>query len=847
MKHATLILPLLLAGSIASAGEHWSFQALRKPAEPAVKQTDWPRNAIDRFILAKLEAQDLVPAAPADRSTLLRRATFDLTGLPPTPEELDAFLHDPAPDAEAYGKVIDRLLASPHYGEHWGRHWLDVARFVQGTVKVPGIDRIDMAEPYRDYVVRAFNQDKPYARFLTEQIAGDLLPAPADPSAYLDQIIAPAFLSIGPWFDECTDPNKLRLDIVDEQMTTLGQAALGLNFNCARCHDHKFDPIPTRDYYGLAGIFRSTRITERFSDAWRDGRPRLAQPLATPERVAADTAIRAAMDSLRAERDRILVAERERILAETAARNYEKALASWPQPARIAFEAEDFAGQLNLKTFPVSTGEVIGTRTPLEQWVRYEFKLPKAAKYALELRYASAEPTPVEIELNDWTVTPAWVPPVTGGSDEAHLAWVKVGEYDFKAGTNELRLEAPKNKPFPRLDAFQLVPILPTVTAPDGLDAAILNAMTAKRWPPSIPETERLASPAVHGQLAAVDARISQLGSQLERFEMALGVKDELMPQDLAVRPGGNVYQEEGAPVPRHVPSFADSLVKRPEIPRGESGRVQLAQWLTDPAHPLTARVMANRVWHWHFGRGIVATPGDLGTQGGEPSHPELLDWLAATLIEQGWSVKSLQRLILTSRVYQLSSAADTRQGAIDPDARLYGRYRPRALEAECVYDAMLSASGKFVRQASGQPLDVTRSKDRALYILTSARSPVGLGAEIRKMFALFGYDASGLPLHQRDPSRTSAQALWWLNNPLPKYYADKLAERLLAMPDMDDEERVAALFRLTLGDAPSAELRGKTLRYLAALRTEDSLSAKEAWSRVCLGVFSSEKFGMLQ
>ncbi len=257
----------------AKAAEHWSLRPLIRPPVPG------KQNPVDAFVGEALAKTALKQNEAADRYTLLRRATLDLTGLPPTREEIAAFLSDESP--AAWENLIERLLASPHYGERWGRHWLDVARYVQGTVKVPGVNRIDLAEPYRDYVVRSFNRDMPYDQFISEQLAGDLL-ADADSSkdTGFDRITAPAFLSIGQWFDECTDPNKLRLDIVDEQISTTTRAFLAMDFACARCHDHKFDPIPTRDYYALAGIFRSTEITEYFSDEWKDGRPRALRPLA---------------------------------------------------------------------------------------------------------------------------------------------------------------------------------------------------------------------------------------------------------------------------------------------------------------------------------------------------------------------------------------------------------------------------------------------------------------------------------------------------------------------------------------------------------------------------------------
>ncbi|MEM7602737.1 MAG: DUF1549 domain-containing protein, partial [Verrucomicrobiota bacterium] len=257
-----------MLGSVFAAEDHWSLQAIEKQEVPEGV------NPVDHFIQQKLRQAGASPNPPADRYTLLRRATIDLTGLPPTPKEIEAFGKDSSD--EAWGKLVDRLLTSPHYGERWGRHWLDIARYVQGTIKVPGVDVIDLAAPYRDYVVRSFNTDKPYDRFITEQLAGDLIGKPDESEQdYFDRITAPAFLSIGQWFEECTDPNKLRLDIIDEQISATTRAFVAMDFACSRCHDHKDDPIPTRDYYAMAGIFRSTRITSNFAEEWKDGRPRM--------------------------------------------------------------------------------------------------------------------------------------------------------------------------------------------------------------------------------------------------------------------------------------------------------------------------------------------------------------------------------------------------------------------------------------------------------------------------------------------------------------------------------------------------------------------------------------------
>ncbi len=820
--------------------EHWAFQPLVRPELPANRAP----HPIDRFILAK-NGQTI--AAEVNREPLIRRATLDLTGLPPTIAEIDAFLADDAPDA--YARLIDRLLASPHYGERWGRHWLDVARYVQGTIKVDGIDRIDMAEPYRDYVVRAFNQDKPYDRFLTEQLAGDLLPRPAETAASFDQIIAPAFLAIGPWFDECTDPNKLRLDIIDEQISTLTKAVLGLDFACARCHDHKFDPIPTRDYYALAGILRSTKITSHFAEFWRDGRPRLTQRLENRAQREQAEKIQVRLQKWRTARWETLVAARKNLTAQVAAEEsrYREALASLPVLASVEFEAENYAGQKNLRGFPDEDGPVIGTRKRQEQWVKFYVDVPENGRFSLHARYAAAEPVSVNVEINGKLRQEAAFGRATGGWGDEHQAWMPAGAYDLRKGRTLIRLLAQRHEWFPRLDKLRLTRVAKAPVATFGekpgnpaLNPEILDFRWKfpDAWPPTIAETERfLAEPR---KLAEIDARIDELQDLLAERPIALAVA-EGEPVDLPVHIGGQVYQTEDAPVPRAVPTLGQ--VSRPNIPPNSSGRLELARWLTNPQNPLTARVMVNRIWHWHFGRGIVATNADFGTQGAAPTHPELLDWLAAEFSASGWSVKAMHRLIMTSATYRQGSKSEIR----DPKLEIRDAFVPRRrLEAEAIYDSMLSTIGKVPRQPAG-PLDVAKSKDRALYILTSDRSPVGLGLEIRKMLGLFGFDASGVPMHARSTAETPAQALFWLNNPLPRYYAEKFAERLLAQPNLDESGRIILAFRTALGATPDPDKVTKTRDYLDFCRTREKLSERDAWARVCLGIFSSEAFRFLE
>jgi hypothetical protein len=402
-----------------------------------------------------------------------------------------------------------------------------------------------------------------------------------------------------------------------------------------------------------------------------------------------------------------------------------------------------------------------------------------------------------------------------------------------------VRFKAGRNEPFPTLDRLLLVK--GTLVDDDP-------AWRGRLGGPTPEETRFFLSEADRATLTKLETRLAGLRDSRPVLPLTLAVRDAWAPLDLAVHPGGNVHATEGEPVPRGNPGLAGSeLAAAFPVPAHASGRLQFAQWLADPRNPLTARVMANRVWHWHFGTGLVRTVDDFGKQGAKPTHPELLDWLACELIESGWSVKHLHRLILSSATYQASSAATPDQLAKDADGSLYSRFPARRLEVEVLYDGMLASIGKVPRQAAGAPLDTSKSKDRALYILTSSRSPLGMGVEIRKMFPLFGFDDSGRPMHDRDESVTSAQALWWLNNPLPRHYASKLAERLVTEYPDKPTERALALHETLLGRPPGSGAEAAMLGYAEELVRNEGLSETEAWTRVALGVFSSKSFRTLE
>jgi hypothetical protein len=836
----------------------WSFQPVVRPAPPTVDDPRWGTNPIDQFVFARLAREGLKPAAEADRATLIRRATFDLLGLPPTAAEIRQFLADASPDA--YEKLIDRLLASPHYGERWGRHWLDLARYVPGRITFTGIPHTSGDQAYRDYVVRAFNNDKPYNQFVTEQLAGDLLPAAKDRQQQFDQIVAPAFLSIGSWFDQETDPNRLRMEIVDDQISTMSQAFLGLSVGCARCHDHKFDPIPTSDYYALAGIFGSTKVIGQLNEYWRDGRTRLLRPLAMPVEVAMNDRIAAQIDQIKERRWNYLTNARAQFLARWESReaDYRAAAEAAPHAFVRTFKAENFDGEHNLRIAQLSRDgiaiNVLETMTPVDQWAKYTIEAPEDGQYVIEAFYSTGEKTPLLVEMNGTAVATDALSQTTGGWDLKFERWEQVARCDLRSGLNFLRITA-KQGSFPHLDRLRVQRDRPEdesqlkmIAAAHGLDPVLLRQVQLDPqdpWPTTSGMVRYLDANQTQ-TLSELDAKIQELEASRRPCDLVISVADQPTPADMPVHVRGDTYAVSLEAVPRGMPRLLDSALAAPSIPPNHSGRLELAQWMTDPRNPLTARVMVNRIWQWHFGRGIVASSSDFGSRGDPPSHPELLDWLASTFIQRGWSIKQMHKLIMLSAAYRMSSQAIEEQAArvaqIDPDNKLLSSFPRQRLDAEELYDAMLCSANRLLPQANGRPLDVEKSKNRAMYVLASNRAPKGLGPEIRKMFPLFDDDPSGMSIAVRPTSTTPAQGLFWLNSPVASYYAGRFAERLLKMDKLSDRKRVEMAFLIAVGHGPSDDLLEASQRYVER-QIAAGASAQDAWTQLCQAIYASDGF----
>jgi cytochrome c553 len=626
---------LVAKGSSSTYGgvgrDHWSFLPVRKQAVPSVADAAWCRTPVDNFILARLEDASMKPNAPADKYTLIRRATFDLTGLPPTEAEVQRFLVDDSP--EAWAKVVDRLLASPHYGERWGRYWLDVARYADTKGDTPQREdpRYPFAWTYRDYVIDAFNSDKPYNEFIVEQLAADRIVVDEEKRARsnpgsVDQrpLAALGFLTLGNRFENSVN------DIINDRIDVTTKAFLGLTVSCARCHDHKFDPIPTADYYSLYGVFADT-----------------AEPKEEP-------------------------------------------------------------------------------------WLHAMPKTPELVDYLAKMQAAGQQKAAVDMEL-------------------AQLPRSRLPQPERQQKRKELQRQL-----------FLA-------------NQAIIDLETSPAAPP--------------------------------KADVLVDVAE---PRDYPVLVKGEA-QNKGPVVPRHFLSILSPDPKHPAPFRSGSGRLELARAIASPSNPITARVLVNRVWQQHFGTGFVSTPDDLGNQSAPPNNPELLDYLSTRFMEDGWSVKKLQRLVMLSSVYQEASTDNPAYAETDPDNKLQWRYNVRQLDFEQMHDSILAIAGTIDLTMGGRPVPIGSegfATRRAVYAFIDRRNP----AEI---LTQFNFPNPSVPTGKRFLTQVPQQQLFLMNSPL----VIETARKLVHSPDFlaltTDELRVASLYIALFQRPPTPQETALCLRYV--------------------------------
>jgi hypothetical protein len=808
--------------SVEEGRKYWAFQPPKAHPVPAVKDRDWPRGSIDQFVLAGLEGKGLKPAPEADRGTLLRRAYFALIGLPPSPAEIDAFLADDSP--QAFDKVIDRLLAAPQFGERWGRFWLDVARYAESTGGGRSLLLKD-AWRYRDYVIRAFNSDTPYNRFLTEQIAGDLLPTKTSEERYW-RLVATAYLLLGPHNYERQDKPVLEMDIIDEILDTLGKSVLGMTLGCARCHDHKFDPIPTKDYYALAGIFKSTKfIVHDNVSKWNVQTLPMSADLAAAvkEHNAAVAALKTKIEQARA--------------AEKKAGKYVDS--SLPKGAidpktlpGIVIDDEQ-AKKVGSWKHSVYSGNFIGKGYLYDdlgfkddKTLTFIPEIPKTGFYEVRFAYVPHQNRATKVGLrvfhadgeNTVYINQRETPPIDG-------RFVSLGKYRFEQGNQWfVMVLTEKANGHVVADAVQFLP--------EDLIEEKKPAAKKDDAKDSVPDSR------------ALEADLKKLLAQAPERPTAIAVGESDQMIDLHVCIRGN-YHNKGDTVPR---GFLQVLTptgeKGPALTK-QSGRKELAEWLTRPQNPLTARVMVNRIWHHLFGAGLVRTVDNFGATGEPPSHPELLDHLALRFIEEGWSVKRLIREIMLSRTWQMSSTPDaaTAKAAakIDPENRLLWKMNRRRLDAEAIRDTMLLVAGRLDLAQGGPTIKKGTSIERD-YIFEDVRrsvyTPVFRNRTL-ELFEVFDFADPNVCIGKRNVSTVATQALYLMNSPFVMDQARAAAQRLLAMPGLDDAGRVDTIYRFAVGRLPSAKERQLALDYL---RNEPG-PREAAWERLCQTVLACVDF----
>jgi cytochrome c553 len=884
---------------------YWSFRPVKMPRVPVVPKAATP---IDAFLEAKRREKQLPAATRVDKRTLLRRASFDLVGLPPTPAEVDAFLADRSPDA--YAKVIDRLLASPHFGERWGRHWLDVARYADSN----GLDEntaFGNAYRYRDWVIAAMNDDKPYDAFIQEQIAGDLLDSGTNEKLRNDRLTATGFLTLGAKVLAEPDKEKMVMDIVDEQIDVTTKSVLGLTVACARCHDHKFDPISTRDYYALAGIFKSTKTMATLNTVAKiNQRPlrttALTESMAThtrqvteQEKAVADTraaAVIALRNGLRSDEPKYLKAGWE--LARRPGTVV--SLAETPEqpgdPKRISIEAVNYMrGNANRDSSTYGNKEVPVLNTAKLPFVaEWDIPVSEAGKYLLEIRYAAEEARPMKLIVNDIVVSDNIAGSVTGGWKPDAQRWEPQMIVALAAGVNRVRLE--RGGAAPHLHRLMLMPAPPgsetgswaaTKQAADeiGKREKILPELVlryaARAFHAPTPEAAVRRSPAesvLAGTLekpepyfagATADAykkatdALKTLRENAPTYPIAMAVEDA-KPEDVRVHIRGNT-QTLGDIAPRGFPVVMAKYKAAPITPQ-ESGRKELAMWLTRPENPLTARVAVNRVWQHLFGAGLVRTPDNWGLRGEAPTHPELLDYLAATFVGQdGWSQKKLIRRLMLTDAYQMTSIVRDSEAAFrkDPENRLLWRANRRRLEAEPFRDAMLFVSGQLDPRMGGTLLTTPdaeyvtndQSKDQALY--AAKRRSIYLPVIRNSLYDLFqSFDfGDGTTVNAwRADTTVSPQALYALNSPLVRDAATRFAASLPAKTGdakpVTDAVRIQTAYRRAYGRWASKEEVRRVKEYLdkyvalsAALEPDPEARRKKAWASFCQTILASNEF----
>lgn len=817
-----------LSGLSDKARMHWAYQPVVKPPVPESPNNTWCKTPVDAYILQKLEANGMTPNKPATKEALIRRAYYDLIGLPPTPYEVGDFLKDNSPNA--FAKVVDKLLASPHYGERWGRHWLDTARYsdtIGGERNAARTTeyRYPNAWTYRDYVIKAFNDDKPYDQFIVEQLAADQLPdvKPDDP-----RLAAMGFLTVGERFRNVND-------IINDRIDAVSKGFLGLTVSCARCHDHMFDPIPQKDYYALHGVFASIYEPEQKpmlaskvkADQLADYQEKYAKEIAQLQNRYLETLdsylsdffkkpeahLEAALvaigkgrnpdaESLK-RRNELLRSEK---MDEQFVQYIQRAAAKNPRVfaplARIArtgtFDVAD------LDKLDAAGGRGMRKGNPA----------PKDAKRAEAMQQMAAAAKDAASHGANKFVAAALKANPPQNLKEA----IKVYADLFRSVSDKQKgfIEAMKTAKSASVPGYDedMIDLLrgPFEVVPAPMLTKDFIETSAITWPNKITNRARLN----FNDLNLLD--ISHPGSPAK----AMVVTDKPKPQNSPLFIRGEA-QSRGAIEPRH---FLEILSPghKPEPFTTGSGRLDLANAIASKSNPLTPRVAVNRIWMYHFGEGLVPTPDDLGVQSGHPSHPELLEYLAAKFMDFGWSVKQMHRLIMLSSVYQQSSETNAAYETKDPDNKLLWRANIRRLDFEAMRDSLLVFTGQLDRTVGGKPVNLT---DEPYSYRRSVYGYIDRG-NLPELMQNFDFSDPDMPNSKRTTTVVPQQALFLMNSSMAVDVARKLVARSEIAKTIDNDEKVRWLYRILLQRLPRTDELVLARTFLHNVQADSAVPAEE-------------------
>lgn len=809
--------------------EHWAWQPVQAGAPPKVKQADWPTSPIDQFILAKLEAAGLKPAGPADKRALIRRAYFDLIGLPPTPEQVQAFVADNSP--KAFEKVVDELLASPHFGERWGRHWLDLMRYAETFGHEFDFMNQEVWR-YRDYVIRAFNDDVPYDRFVKEHVAGDLLkPRYAKDSGWNESRLATAWWWLGQHCHSPVDVRAYQAEVIDNQIDVIGKAFQGMTIACARCHDHKFDAISTADYYALYGLIESSS----FSHGAVDG----PQKFAAQQKGLADLK----------QKIRPTLPKQDEAASTPAEANEKHQLISdirKTQGRDWFADGEAWADALTKRgDFTVNAK---ATRRTLPNWLH-------SAKLSRKLQGTLRSPT--------FTLSENHVHLLTMGRDVR----INLVVDNFKIIRNPIYggLTRNMNNEEPHWEVFNVsmwkghqcyIEIADLTNSDpagrgsgaDGWAAVQQLWISAEGRPPAGALAKRPAEVPLAVKALPHGAAYQKLADSVVRPTVVPVMLEGTARNEKVFIRGS--HKNLGTEVPRR---FLEALDSAPTV--DQTGRFELAKQIAAPANPLTARVYANRIWHHLFGRGIVPSTDNFGVLGEAPTHPALLDWLANHLVLKGWSTKETIRTIMLSQTYRMSSKpTDAAAEEKDPTNKLLHRMRVRRLQGEAIRDAILAVSGRLDKKMFGPPVAVHltsfmegRGRPRSGPLDGAGRRTVY--QEVRRNFLSPMMLAFDMPqplstFGRRTDSNVPAQALIMMNDPFVVEQAKLWGKRMLAVGP-DDAARVRAAYALTFSREPSDAEQATASAFLTdqAKAHGEAQPGEKAWADFCHALLNVKEF----